>query len=185
MLLFEKVIFNSEECKDIIRSIIQWEEAGLYVKKNNTEYTILQKPKLRKSFRSDIVVRKGAPTFDNLKLALNEVGFDITSDTLEGSVLKYGKGDFLYKHDDLTDHNNTRIACCVTQLSDLTDYNGGELICYNGDEKIIVNKSIGNTVIFRPEVPHETLIIESGERYSLVIWAKAEDVKSIRKNQLI
>ena len=185
MFLFQQVIFNEHTCNDVINLVDNWEEAGLYVRKNSTEYTLLINPKLRKSKRSEVTIYSDNLIFKNINLALNSIGFDIKTDKLSGAILKYDEGDFLYKHNDLTDHNNTRMICCVVQLSNWDQYEGGEFILNTEHGDIVASKEQGTLLVFKPEVYHETKPIISGTRYSLVIWGLSEDVKPFKRTNLI
>jgi predicted 2-oxoglutarate/Fe(II)-dependent dioxygenase YbiX len=48
-----------------------------------------------------------------------------------------------------------------------------------------MNRTVGNVIVFNPETLHEVTMVESGVRYSLVIWVNQEDLISYNKPSLI
>lgn len=65
-------------------------------------------------------------------------------------------------------HN--RKLSVVMQLSDPSEYEGGELKLYNGHEPITIKREKGLVVFFPSYTLHEVTPVTSGERYSLVGW---------------
>jgi PKHD-type hydroxylase len=56
------------------------------------------------------------------------------------------------------------------QLSDPSEYEGGDLLLHTGDEPIVINKQKGMLVMFPSYTLHEVTPVTKGERYSLVAW---------------
>lgn len=65
-------------------------------------------------------------------------------------------------------HN--RKLSIVVQLSDPSEYEGGELKLHTSHDPIIINKEKGMVVSFPSYTLHEVTPITKGERYSLVAW---------------
>ena len=56
------------------------------------------------------------------------------------------------------------------QLSDPSEYEGGELKLYNGHEPITIKREKGLIVFFPSYTLHEVTPVTKGERYTLVGW---------------
>lgn len=65
-------------------------------------------------------------------------------------------------------HN--RKLSLVIQLSDPSEYEGGDLLLHTGHEPIVIQKEKGMLVCFPSHTLHEVTPITKGERYSLVAW---------------
>ncbi len=97
----------------------------------------------------------------------------------EGRILKYEPGCFFNIHTDAYDKHPHRYKTLIIQLSDEKDYEGGKMIFGND----VLNKKIGNTAFFDSTTLHGMEIIESGIRYSFVVWLERKDL-GIKKNIL-
>ena len=93
--------------------------------------------------------------------------FNITSLSSECDIIKYKVGSFFGKHKD-NSHSvtNHRKQSVVIQLSEESDYEGGELIISNK----VANKTIGNTIVFDSRLIHEVTKLTKGTRYSFIGW---------------
>jgi PKHD-type hydroxylase len=67
-----------------------------------------------------------------------------------------------------TPHN--RKLSVVVQLSDPSEYEGGELRLYTSHEPTPIHKEEGMVVMFPSYTLHEVTPVTKGERYSLVAW---------------
>lgn len=183
MKLFEKVIYDKLICDGVINSITDWEIAGYYIRKNDDKelYTIY-KPDKRKSLRSNVIIKKGEPTYDNLNKAFNSFGYKLIKDEILGSVLKYEEGGFLSKHCDLSDTWPNRLFCVIIQLNDEKEYEGCDMVYYMEDGDFIMNKSLGTTLIIKPEIHHEVKLLTKGVRHSMIFWLDSDEVKTISSN---
>ncbi len=56
------------------------------------------------------------------------------------------------------------------QLTDPKEFEGGDLIIYDGIKKTVANKQVGSITFFDSLMPHEVTPITSGFRKSLVGW---------------
>ena len=180
MKLFESVIYDKPICDRVINSITDWEVAGYYLRKNdNNDMNIIYRPDKRNSLRSNIIIKRGEPTFDNLNKAFNSIGYQLTKNEILGSVLKYNEGGFLAKHCDLSDTWPNRLFCVITQLNDGGEYDGCDMVYYMKDGDLIMNRNLGNTLIIKPDVHHEVKLLTKGIRHSMIFWLDSDEVKKI------
>jgi PKHD-type hydroxylase len=87
---------------------------------------------------------------------------------------KYEKGDFYKWHVDVgpTADTCTRKISLSVQLSSDDAYEGGDLQFGNlDDEALTASREKGSVTLFPSIIRHRVSPIESGTRYSLVVWA--------------
>lgn len=72
---------------------------------------------------------------------------------------------------------NVRKLSFSIQLSDESDYDGGELIMYLNDEKFISPKKRGTIIFFDSKLSHEVTPVIRGKRHSLVGWANGPNLR--------
>ena len=102
----------------------------------------------------------------------------------EVQLAKYEVGDHFTKHQDTSakqfsrmhDGERTRKISASVQLSSEKDYTGGDFVFFTekskeGSKAELVDKKPGTMVIFPSYCEHMVSKIESGTRYSLVLWA--------------
>jgi predicted 2-oxoglutarate/Fe(II)-dependent dioxygenase YbiX len=150
----QKVLFTKEECKRIRESIKDSPAGGkddLWYRKYE-EFLILDREIL------DLVL-------DRLKI------FEVQS-VREGRVLRYEEGCFFDIHTDAYDEKPHRYKTVVIQLSDEKDYEGGKMVFGND----VLNREIGSTAFFDSSTLHGMEVIESGTRYSFVLWLERKDL---------
>ena len=63
------------------------------------------------------------------------------------------------------------------QLSDPEDYNGGDLVIYNGNKPVKTKRQRGYMLVFPSFSVHEVTKLTKGTRYSLVGWIAGENFK--------
>lgn len=66
---------------------------------------------------------------------------------------------------------NHRKVSVVVQLSDPSEYEGGDLLLWNGGEPKVAPKGKGNVIIFPSYLMHKVTPTYNGTRKSLVLWA--------------
>lgn len=106
-----------------------------------------------------------------LNLILNKLSIFNVKKIKEGRILRYDVGCFFNKHVDMWEKYPHRYKTVIIQLSDSNEYEGGDMTYGNN----ILDKSIGNTVIFNSDIEHGMSIIKSGTRYAFVIWLERGD----------
>jgi len=74
------------------------------------------------------------------------------------------------KHVDIGPGKITRKLSVTIQLSNSDDYEGGDLLIYNGPQGMSGGKKRGTITIFPSFMLHEVTPVTKGTRYSLVTW---------------
>lgn len=72
-------------------------------------------------------------------------------------------------------HN--RKLSMVIQLSDPSEYEGGELLLHLGNNPTRIERKKGLAVFFPSYILHEVTPVTKGERYSLVAWVHGKPFK--------
>lgn len=87
-------------------------------------------------------------------------------------VIKYDVGSFYKKHIDIRidELGYQRKLTFIIQLSESSDYTGGDLILYSDDNGKKASRSKGSITVFPSFVLHEVTPILSGTRYSMIGW---------------
>jgi predicted 2-oxoglutarate/Fe(II)-dependent dioxygenase YbiX len=178
----QKILFSKEEC-DYLKTLFNEDE---FVRSDVTyDFKSSEHSKNRTSYGVLIDASKDQKNLiqDRLKL----IGVD--SKLQSFSVLRYEVGQEFKRHtDNITKFGNKhthRFKTIVIQLSDEDEYEGGELVIFDSDEKLIISKKLGNVVCFFSHLEHQVNKIISGKRYSIVLWASKEDIISNNKGVLI
>lgn len=114
---------------------------------------------------------------------INEVYFHYDLTKLENlQFTKYNSEEngFYDKH---TDHmmgpylpENRKLSFSI-QLSDPSEYDGGELILHQGNKPKIFEKQKGGIIFFPSYTLHEVTPVTRGTRYSLVGWVRGPAFK--------
>jgi predicted 2-oxoglutarate/Fe(II)-dependent dioxygenase YbiX len=91
----------------------------------------------------------------------------------EIKYMKYQVGDNLARHTDFSKYGVDIIfKTYLFQLSDSDEYTGGDLIVGN----TIQSREQGTMTVISPTTPHEVTKVTSGERLSLVIFLREENL---------
>jgi len=113
-------------------------------------------------------------------------GFDLDYNDTQFQFTEYKIGDYFEWHSDITGDEITqykRYCSLVIQLND--DYKEGNLeIKLSEDSTMIVEKGIGNTIIFLSDMEHRVTTVENGNRYTLVNWVGLKEKKNYKKTLL-
>ena len=164
MFLTQKILFNKEECDRIIN----------LVKKNLQNWNLTDR-----NYKSETLNYHNNTKwiFDKLiDYFISETNIQIISIKKQIHFHKFIKGNWFDKHNDIRDN---RVYAIGVLLND--NFEGGDFILYD-DNKIILQKEIGNAYIFDVEIEHEISKIISGERYSLLWFLQDEHIKLKTKN---
>lgn len=98
--------------------------------------------------------------------------FDINRiETLQYSV--YDEGQFYKRHIDsmyVAPNNSTRKLSFSILLSDVSDYDGGDLMLYTHEKPEILPKEKGTIIFFPSYTLHEVTKVTRGSRKALVGW---------------
>jgi predicted 2-oxoglutarate/Fe(II)-dependent dioxygenase YbiX len=101
--------------------------------------------------------------------------YNIKSIESGAMFIEYGSGDYFDKHRDVayTDNiENKRVCSVIIQLSDESEYVGGELIV----EGKTSSKKIGTIIVFKSTDIHEVTKITSGNRKVFIFMPVAKDI---------
>jgi PKHD-type hydroxylase len=86
-------------------------------------------------------------------------------------------GGYYSKHIDKMFGKTIRKLSITVQLSDPTDYQGGDLELFFGGKPDVMDKAQGKAIAFPSYVVHEVKPVTKGTRYSLVAWVTGEPFK--------
>ncbi|MFA6058983.1 MAG: 2OG-Fe(II) oxygenase [Taibaiella sp.] len=106
-----------------------------------------------------------------LQINTNRYKFDITGFQTELQLASYGPEDFFEWHMDYGagDISNRKLSITV-QLSDETEYEGGDLQFMINHKPVSAPKTKGTAIIFPSHAIHRVLPVTSGKRQSIVGW---------------
>ena len=85
-------------------------------------------------------------------------------------VVRYRPGDFYKPHTDWGPTYNTRKMSVSIQLSKPEDYEGGQVMLYDGPEPWPITTEQGVGTVWPSWTLHEVEPITSGERWAVVAW---------------
>ena len=100
----------------------------------------------------------------------------ILSGDLQTAVNKYSEGQYFDTHidivfnDSMLEQEQVRKLSCAIQLSDPSDYEGGDLVV-SGET---MSRGMGDLHIFHAVTPHNVNVITKGIRYSMNIFCYGE-----------
>jgi PKHD-type hydroxylase len=103
----------------------------------------------------------------------NQFGFDFDCSGIYNDLqlLEYEEGGHYDWHMDIGPGQNAlRKLSVIVQLSDPTDYEGGEVLFKASEKEHVLPRDRGQIAIFPSYVLHKVNPITSGKRYSLVTW---------------
>lgn len=78
------------------------------------------------------------------------------------------------KHIDITNQGSVRKLSFTLQLTDPSEYEGGELCLYLGGDPIVISREQGYVCVFPSYVLHEVKPVTKGTRHSLVSWVSGK-----------
>lgn len=89
----------------------------------------------------------------------------------------YSKHNDCELKDSMNNYVDIRKLSFSVQLSDPSDYEGGELILYHNNEKKVMPKERGTIVFFSSNIEHEVTPVKKGTRYALVSWVQGPNLR--------
>jgi len=159
------IIFNKEEC-EYLKSIYHTETE--IDAKNIHDYGSV-KIKFSNA-TSKYVLSKNKDLKEFLLKKLQPYGVKLIPDV---KFMRYEVGDKLERHTDFSKYGVDIIfKTYLFQISNPDDYEGGDLIV-NGN---VQSREQGKMTIINPTEPHEVTRIISGERISLVLFLREENL---------
>ena len=172
-----KNMFTKEECEKIIKlANKQKKKQATIFSGVNKEYRdsnivwLYPDKELEWVFRrvTDVVMELNSKFFKFDLFGMLE-GFQFTN-------YKAPKGRYK-KHVDRAFNSQVRKLSLTIELSDPKNYKGGELVLYEGDKGIFMEKEQGMLTAFPSFVLHEVKPVTKGERNSLVCWITGKPFK--------
>lgn len=91
------------------------------------------------------------------------------------TILKYNKKQEFQRHNDTGITYKSRYKTLIIQLSDETEYDGGELCIFQNNKTTISSKEVGNVIMFDSSIDHSANKIKEGIRYSMVFWLSIDN----------
>lgn len=116
----------------------------------------------------------GIPMYFGFDANYDNFAYNITNVAFT-EMFCYREGMFYKPHIDINPNTghpaHRRKLTVIVQLSDESDYEGGELLVYNSDlNPVTLTKSKGSVLVFNSSLIHEVKPILSGTRYVLASW---------------
>ena len=172
---FSEKVFSKIECEKIIRiakdkGLVDGFTRGKTDIRSSNITWLYGNDDLEWVFRkiTDVVLFLNNKYFNFDIFGLNE-GFQFTN--YKAPSDKYGK------HIDRGHGTLVRKLSLSIQLTDPKDYEGGELILYEGEKGTEMKKDQGTLILFPSYVMHEVKPVTKGERNSLVSWVTGKQFK--------
>ncbi len=157
-------LLSEEDCNWILSLSDSFEVASVS-RNGRGKYT---NPSFRKSEISIIQEQLTENQRDKLLGLIKPMGVTNLNKENEIHILKYNEGSFFKEHLDGRD----RYKSLIIQLSDSSDYVGGELVV----EGETVSKKKGTVIMFDSQTKHKVNILEEGQRMSLILWLKPNNI---------
>lgn len=176
-------VFTPEECDKIKR---------IALKKEKQEATIIgsnNQGEINKNIRKNSVVwiseedKELSWMYQRLAGAainLNEqfFKFDLFGFCENMQFTEYtAPGEFYSEHMDKVYNGVSRKLSLVVQLTDESEYEGGELCINTGGDPAIMKKSQGSVFAFPSYIMHQVKPVTKGTRHSLVAWIGGKNFK--------
>jgi PKHD-type hydroxylase len=174
-------IFSAEECKSIIDMCLSKKQIISALVENpeddvNKKYRNTDIYWLTERLPEDIWIYQRCTA---AALSLNKSFFNydlLAMEDLQFTI--YNEGQFYKKHIDTLykAHVNRKLSFTI-QLSDPSEYEGGDVLVYYGEEPETLKKDLGAMSIFPSNTLHEVKPVTSGVRYCLVGWCNGPRLK--------
>jgi PKHD-type hydroxylase len=153
----EEALVMQEEYKEVRKSSVAWIEA-------NAVSEWLYKKLV------DVVLHANSVNFN-----LNLVGFEMLQFTFYDSSVKGFYGTHVDTFSQPINYLNRKLSFSV-QLSDPSEYDGGELFIEPLNEKIEAKKTKGSITFFESTERHQVMPVTRGSRYALVGWVSGPSI---------
>jgi len=184
-------LFNLDKVQNSISSLnfLSKEECNQIIKIANTQHlekakVITKKDSSRESYITWLSSNKETfwlfDRISNAVLAANKEFFNFhlygIIEGLQFTNYKSPSGKY-GKHVDKILNSIIRKLSISIQLTDPSEYEGGELNLYLDDDPITMDKQQGTIIIFPSFILHEVMPVTKGERNSLVTWITGDPFK--------
>lgn len=195
-MIYQEKIFTKEECDKIISFqniyldlIFRSKEPSIDLENRRIEHVgaVIKSKKLGKFYNVWDIVNNSESEWMFEKLLIwfskiSKIECNPNKKPYGCSLHKYSKGDSFTKHIDLNINFPERRWNLGIQLNE--DYDGGQYVCYDeNDKEIVLNKEVGTAIAYNATTLHEIKEILNGERWSIVLPLSKYDL--LEKKSLI
>lgn len=163
--MIQQPFLTSEECDTLINMAGEFEPS--YVTSDGVH------KRLSKKRKSEEVPFSGELLNSMFGDRLSTLGIKSFGDT---KIIKYQQGSYFVPHRDRGDGLKHRQKSVVIQLSESSDYTGGNLLVEN--QRTIRTK--GTLIMFDSGKIHEVTELSSGVRYTLISWLEDKHLNEIK-----
>jgi len=170
--------FTPKECQKIIDYAEQFKKKDAGIGKSELNAEIRESKVVWITPNSDINWVYQRMTDVITKLNADYFNFDLFGFTEGFQFTEYNAPSGHYgKHIDNMFNGTVRKLSFSLQLSDIKDYEGGELQIHLSDKPEVMKKEQGTLIAFPSHTLHEVTPITEGKRYSLVGWITGKPFK--------
>jgi len=170
--------FTPKECQKIIDYAEQFKKKDAGIGKSELNAEIRESKVVWITPNSDINWVYQRMTDVITKLNADYFNFDLFGFTEGFQFTEYNAPSGHYgKHIDSMFNGTVRKLSFSLQLSDIKDYEGGELQIHLSDKPEVMKKEQGTLIAFPSHTLHEVTPITEGKRYSLVGWITGKPFK--------
>lgn len=164
-----EAVFTTEECRRLVAEFAPRLQPALVETLDEQQSTGIRRS-------SAVFVAPGESTrwiFERLSSHIREVndavyGFAVSQFREGFQFTRYEVGEFYKPHLDIGPGRLAERKLSLTvQLSEATDYTGGELVIH---PDFVASKEQGTMTVFPSFMCHDVRPVETGVRYSLVAW---------------
>jgi predicted 2-oxoglutarate/Fe(II)-dependent dioxygenase YbiX len=173
--IIQKKLFNKDEC-DYFKSLSSDKSFKRSKVTGYNNIDIISKHRTS----SELIIELNHDLSNILLPKFKEFGIKSLPDFF--IILKYDVNQEFKKHTDSGVEYPNRYKTLIIQLSNETDYDGGELCIFQNEKTIISSKEIGNTIMFDSTLEHCANKIKEGIRYSMVCWLSIDNFELKNKS---
>lgn len=166
--VIQKKLFNKYEC-DYFKSLSDDKSFKRSEVTDNNKLGIISEYRTS----SESLIKLDYDLSNTILEKLNEFGIKNLPEFF--IILKYSKGQEFKRHNDSGLEYPNRYKTLIIQLSNETEYDGGELCIFQNDKTTICSKEIGNVIMFDSSIYHSANKIKDGIRYSMVFWLSIDN----------
>ena len=159
--VIQKKLFNKYEC-DYFKSLSDDKSFKRSEVTDNNKLGIISEYRTS----SESLIKLDYDLSNTILEKLNEFGIKNLPEFF--IILKYNKGQEFKRHNDSGLEYPNRYKTLIIQLSNETDYDGGELCIFQNNKEIITSKEIGNVIMFDSTIDHCVNKIKEGVRYCML-----------------
>jgi PKHD-type hydroxylase len=169
--------FSLEECKKIIDLGNSLEQIEGSLDVGNINYSIRQS---KVSWITQSEVSRWI--FERLVTYIYQANkswfnFDLWGLAEDLQFTRYDVGSVHQAHVDLAYKQMIRKLSVIIQLSDPSEYEGGDLNIMYQPKPVTLTKDLGSVIFFPSYTLHEVTPVTKGQRYSLVSWVTGNQFK--------